>query len=223
MEEDANSDGNWSPAAGATVYANQSYTTGANGTVAITINSAQTVSVYAEEAGYIRSNKVTVYVGSSVGFFYGNYPPTTSTSTVVYPVQGLSQTQLDTVNTMIAQGKSGLEVSNYLDSQGIPAGSMAFMSVIVTIPENISPNLVSDSVRQSGYTIQMPDGTRLIGTIPENICTNPNLVSDLVRQGGYTIQKPDGTVDIYTPQTGLQNYTLQGGQYVLTTTATTTP
>jgi hypothetical protein len=55
--------GTWSPVDNATVYADQNYTTGQDGTVAITINSNMTVKVYAEKSGYIRSNRVSVVVG----------------------------------------------------------------------------------------------------------------------------------------------------------------
>jgi len=55
--------GTWSPTDNATVHADQDYTTGQDGTIAITINSDMTVEVYAEKDGYIRSNRVTVVVG----------------------------------------------------------------------------------------------------------------------------------------------------------------
>ncbi|MCK4722967.1 MAG: hypothetical protein KAT75_06670, partial [Dehalococcoidia bacterium] len=55
--------GTWSPTDNATVHADQDYTTGQDGTTAITINSDMTVEVYAEKDGYIRSNRVTVVVG----------------------------------------------------------------------------------------------------------------------------------------------------------------
>ena len=53
----------WSPAEGATVYADTSYTTDENGEVNITIYGDATIEVYAEKDGYIRSNQVTVTVG----------------------------------------------------------------------------------------------------------------------------------------------------------------
>jgi len=53
----------WSPTDNATVHADQNYTTGQDGTAAITINSDMTVEVYAQKDGYIRSNHVTVVVG----------------------------------------------------------------------------------------------------------------------------------------------------------------
>ena len=56
--------GTWSPTANATVYANQSYATGQDGTAAITIHSDLTVEVYSEKDGYVRSNRVTVTVGT---------------------------------------------------------------------------------------------------------------------------------------------------------------
>ena len=55
--------GTWLPTDSATVHADQDYTTGQDGTAAITINSDITVEVYAEKDGYIRSNRVTVVVG----------------------------------------------------------------------------------------------------------------------------------------------------------------
>jgi hypothetical protein len=54
----------WSPVGNATVHADQDYTTSQDGTVTITINSDMTVQVYAEKDGYIRSNRVTVIVGT---------------------------------------------------------------------------------------------------------------------------------------------------------------
>lgn len=55
--------GTWSLVEGATVHADHSYTTGAEGTVAITIDSDLTVEVYAEKDGCIRSNRIDVVVG----------------------------------------------------------------------------------------------------------------------------------------------------------------
>jgi len=55
--------GTWSPTDSATVHADQNYTTGQDGTTAITINSDMTVEVHAEKDGYVRSNRVTVVVG----------------------------------------------------------------------------------------------------------------------------------------------------------------
>jgi len=56
--------GTWSPTDNATVHADVNYTTGQDGTVTITINSDLTVEVYAEKSGCIRSNRVTVTVGT---------------------------------------------------------------------------------------------------------------------------------------------------------------
>ena len=53
----------WLPSDSATVHADQDYTTGQDGTVAITIDTDMTVEVYAEKEGFIRSNRVTVTVG----------------------------------------------------------------------------------------------------------------------------------------------------------------
>ncbi len=55
--------GDWKPTADATVHADQSYTTGQNGTVALSIDQDMTVDVYAEKDGYIRSNRVRVIIG----------------------------------------------------------------------------------------------------------------------------------------------------------------
>ncbi len=55
--------GTWLPTDNATVHADQDYTTGQDGTVAITINRDMTVEVYAEKEGHIRSNRVTIVVG----------------------------------------------------------------------------------------------------------------------------------------------------------------
>ena len=54
----------WSPCEGATVHADQDYTTGQDGTVAITIGVDMTVDVYAEKTGFIRSNGITITVGT---------------------------------------------------------------------------------------------------------------------------------------------------------------
>ena len=53
----------WLPSGNATVHADQDYTTGQDGTVAIAINTDMTIAVYAEKEGFIRSNRVTVTVG----------------------------------------------------------------------------------------------------------------------------------------------------------------
>ena len=57
----------WVPLEGATVHADQDYLTGPDGTATITVDHDATIEVYAEMDGYIRSNKVTVIVGSGVG------------------------------------------------------------------------------------------------------------------------------------------------------------
>jgi len=54
----------WSPSEGATVYADHSYTTGADGMVDIAIDTDLTLEVYAEKDSYIRSNRVTITVGT---------------------------------------------------------------------------------------------------------------------------------------------------------------
>jgi hypothetical protein len=56
--------GTWSPTDNATVHADQDYTTGQDGTITVTIDSDLSVIVYAEKAGFIRSNRVTVTVGT---------------------------------------------------------------------------------------------------------------------------------------------------------------
>lgn len=53
----------WSPCDSATVHADQDYTTGPAGTVAITPIASTTIVVFAEKEGFIRSNRVTVTVG----------------------------------------------------------------------------------------------------------------------------------------------------------------
>lgn len=53
----------WSPCTGATVHADQDYTTGDNGTVTISVDYDVTLHIFAEKNGYIRSDKVTVTVG----------------------------------------------------------------------------------------------------------------------------------------------------------------
>lgn len=57
----------WLPLEGATVHADQDYQTGGDGTVEISVNHDATVEVFAEGDGYIRSNRVTVTVGSGQG------------------------------------------------------------------------------------------------------------------------------------------------------------
>ncbi|MBE9512810.1 MAG: DUF4430 domain-containing protein [Chloroflexi bacterium] len=57
----------WSPLDKATVHADQNYTTGANGTVDITVDTDMTLNIYAEKDGFIRSNRITVTVGTGTG------------------------------------------------------------------------------------------------------------------------------------------------------------
>jgi hypothetical protein len=57
----------WSPCEGATVHANTNYTTGALGTVDITVDWDATLEIYAEKEDFIRSNRVTVTVGTGSG------------------------------------------------------------------------------------------------------------------------------------------------------------
>jgi len=57
----------WSPLDEATVHADQNYTTGAAGTVDITVDTDMTLNIYAEKDGFIRSNKVTVTIGTGIG------------------------------------------------------------------------------------------------------------------------------------------------------------
>lgn len=57
----------WSPLDEATVHADQNYTTGADGTVDITVDTDMTLNIYAEKDGFIRSHRVTVTVGTGTG------------------------------------------------------------------------------------------------------------------------------------------------------------
>lgn len=57
----------WSPCDGATVHADQNCATEADGAVDITIDADMTLNIYAEKDGFIRSNKVTVTVGTGTG------------------------------------------------------------------------------------------------------------------------------------------------------------
>jgi hypothetical protein len=57
----------WSPCEGATVHANSNYTTDALGTVDITLDTDATLEIYAEKESFIRSNRVTVTVGTGSG------------------------------------------------------------------------------------------------------------------------------------------------------------
>jgi len=54
----------WSPCEGATVHVDQNYATDTDGTVDITIDTDITINIYAEKDGFIRSNRVTVTVGT---------------------------------------------------------------------------------------------------------------------------------------------------------------
>ncbi|MCD6453059.1 MAG: hypothetical protein J7K77_02080 [Dehalococcoidales bacterium] len=58
--------GGWTPCAEATVHADQYYTTGGDGTVAITIDRDMTLDLFADKDGFIRSNRETVTVGTGV-------------------------------------------------------------------------------------------------------------------------------------------------------------
>lgn len=64
VSEYSDDPGSWSPSEGATVYADHSYTTGADGMVDITVDTDLTLEVYAEKDSCIRSNRVTVTVGT---------------------------------------------------------------------------------------------------------------------------------------------------------------
>jgi hypothetical protein len=54
----------WSPCADATVHAGQDYTTGADGAVNISINRDGTFNIFAEKSDCIRSDKVSIRVGT---------------------------------------------------------------------------------------------------------------------------------------------------------------
>ncbi len=76
--------GDWSPTENATVYANQHYVTGPDGTVDITIDTDWTLEVRAEKDGHIRSNRVTVTVGT------GSYSKEVSMSATIMPAISFS-------------------------------------------------------------------------------------------------------------------------------------
>jgi len=57
----------WSACENATVYADHDYTTGSDGKVNITIDRDGTFNLFAEKSGCIRSDKVSVKVGTGVG------------------------------------------------------------------------------------------------------------------------------------------------------------
>jgi hypothetical protein len=67
VSEFSDDTGDWSPCEGATVHADANYTTGALGTVDITVDMDATLEIYAEKESFIRSNRVTVTVGTGSG------------------------------------------------------------------------------------------------------------------------------------------------------------
>ncbi len=67
VSEFSDDTGEWSPCEGATVHADTNYTTGALGTVDITVDMDATLEIYAEKESFIRSNRVTVTVGTGSG------------------------------------------------------------------------------------------------------------------------------------------------------------
>jgi len=58
---------NWLPCANATVHADEDYVTSPEGTIDISISRDGSFKVFAEKSGYIRSDKVSVKVGTGVG------------------------------------------------------------------------------------------------------------------------------------------------------------
>lgn len=69
----------------------------------------------------------------------------------------LNEEQQKTVQIMIDQGKSALEVSNYLDLQGIPPTSAVYNKVIQEVP--VRTEQVSELVHsEAGYTVDRGDG-----------------------------------------------------------------
>ncbi len=64
VSEYSDDTGAWVNSEGATVYADQSYTTGSDGTVDVTVDTDITLEAYAEKDSYIRSNRVSVTVGT---------------------------------------------------------------------------------------------------------------------------------------------------------------
>jgi len=67
VSEFSDDSGGWSPCEGATVHADTNYTTGALGTANITVDMDATLEIYAEKDSFIRSNLVTVTVGTGSG------------------------------------------------------------------------------------------------------------------------------------------------------------
>ncbi len=83
------------------------------------------------------------------------------TPTYVTPfngVEGLNQGQIDTLNAMVNQGKSHLELSNYLNAQGIDAISPAF-GIAHTVQTYQSGGYVGKEVQGGSYSVLKPDGT----------------------------------------------------------------
>lgn len=56
----------WAPLEGATVHADTDYTTGTDGTAAISVDHDATLQVFAEKDDFIRSDKIMVTVGSGI-------------------------------------------------------------------------------------------------------------------------------------------------------------
>ncbi len=67
VSEFSDTTNDWSPCEGATVHADTNYTTGALGTVDITVDTDATLEIYAEKDSFIRSNRVAVTVGTGSG------------------------------------------------------------------------------------------------------------------------------------------------------------
>ena len=67
VSEYSDDSGDWSPCEGVTVHADTNYTTGASGTADITVDMDATLEIYAEKDSVIRSDRVTVTVGTGSG------------------------------------------------------------------------------------------------------------------------------------------------------------
>jgi hypothetical protein len=118
------------------------------------------------------------------GYSPDNPPPVMPINPVTQPVQytpfngvgGLTQEQINTLNAMVSQGKSQLELSNYLNAQGIPQTSSAYG--IAHTAKTTQPNVyVGKEIQSGAYSVIKPDGS----------------VEVYSKESGVQTYKPDGS------------------------------
>ena len=133
----------WSPCENATVYADQNYTTGANGTAEISVDHDVTLHIFAEKEGYIRSDKITVIIGEG-----SIQPPSSGTVNLAAEIIPAIAIEVSPENIDFGDGLGPRDISDAYEVTITNAGAWEIM--VTAEMTNETDNLYANGLRLDG-------------------------------------------------------------------------